>query len=174
MCIVVLYMQMEFAAVHRKPPMKIPEGAGFTAYDYSENRSTPFAFRDAASNVLGLQADPPDIDVANPEAEEPLRGSLSLTAPVKALAKARKKLTWERYEPTRPFPRLGKLRELRELDDAKRVQTLKPSAGTQPDAVRSLELVGIQFDKSVLKALLSQVRFDWLFLSYPIFFCRIN
>ena len=137
--------------------MKIPEGTGFTAYDYADNRTTPFAFRDAAGNVLGLEQSPPEIDASNPEAEEPLKGSVPSSAPLKALEKARKKVQYEQYEPQRPFPRLKPLASVRELDDAKRTQSLKPQADGDSDRIRSLELPGVKLDKGALKALTSRL-----------------
>ena len=91
-CVVAPCFKLEFAEVYRPPAMKIPAGGGFTAYDYSENRSTPFSFKEST-----LALEPPPIAISNVEAEEPLRGSLPPSAPLKALDKARKKLTYEKY-----------------------------------------------------------------------------
>ena len=139
--------KFDFAVVLRPPLLKIPDGSTFTAYDYTENRKTPFAFRALGDVAL----DPPDIVVSNPDADEPVRGALSPHAPLKALEKARKKLTFEAYEPRRPFPVLPPLEaDVRQLDDLVRHSGLA-APRVDPTTIRSLEIVNVQLDKSHLK-----------------------
>lgn len=136
---------IEFNKISRPPLLKIPEGANITMYDYTENRTVPFTFKTPAA----LDVDPPPIRLHNPEADEPVRGSLSDAAPRKAMEKARKALKFQNYEPQRAFPVLPKLHSLSSLDDARRCQRL----GTPSASFLSLELSGIAFDKSTAKGL---------------------